>query len=127
MANEDYRSFQGRVYAGPFSREVTTQSGQKTVIEYMFSGPGVNSDIEIKGSFWNGDPGIGTGDLVFISGKFSTYDGKDKNGDQKTTKTINVNYGYKIAGEELKVADRGPQAAPKKQRPAPGTEPEIDF
>lgn len=117
MANEDYRSFQGRVYAGPYDRAVDTQGTTKTVYEYYLSGPGLNGDIEIKASFWDTDPALVKGDLLFLSGKFSTYAGKDKEGNEKTTKTINVNYAFKLAGEELSTGNKNtPSRAPKRTR-----------
>lgn len=128
MADKDYRSFQGRVYAGPYDREVTTQGVVKTVYEYMLSGPGLNGDIEIKASFWNGDPGLNVKELLFISGKFSTYEGKDKNGDAKITKTINVNYAFRITGEELNVADNSNKGKPApKKRPVQDDSDDLGF
>lgn len=117
MADTEYRSFIGRMYAGPFERQVTTQGGAKTVREVMLSGPGVNGDVEIKASFWDDLPEyVQTGVIVFISGKFSTYEGKNKDGDSKITKTINVNFCEKL-GQNSLVRSAGNAAPVKRQKP----------
>lgn len=115
MADKDYRSFIGRVYAGPWEREVTTQGGVKTVVEYMSSGPGVNGDVEIKLSFWDAVPDyVQHGAILFVSGKFSTYPGKDKEGNEKITKTINVNFCEKLGQNSLARTQGAARPAPKK-------------
>lgn len=125
MADKDYRSFIGRMYAGPFTREVTAQGGAKTVTEVMLSGPGMNGDVEIKASFWDELPDyVETGVILFISGKFSTYEGKDKNGDAKTTKTINVNFCEKLGQNSL--VRSASNAAPVKRKAPRPVEDDID-
>ena len=126
MADQNYRSFLGRVFAGPYENTATVQGGTKTLVVYKLSGPGLNGDVEIDATFWSGDPGLSSGDLLYISGKYSTYEGKNRAGEAETKKKISVNYAYKVTGETLKVADRGPQPAPKK-RPSPGVVTEPDF
>lgn len=118
MADE-YRSALGWIYAGPYERAVTTQGGAKTVVEYMLSALGLNGDVSIKISFWDDVPSfIENGAAVLVSGKFSTYEGKDKNGDAKTTKTINVNKVTQIGKNEL-VRSAGNVAPVKRKAPKP--------
>lgn len=129
MADKDYRSFIGRVYAGPFERTVTTQNGAKELTEYYTSGPGMNSDVEIKLTFWDDVPEyVETGVILFVSGSFSTYEGKDKDGNAKTTKSIAVNFCEKL-GQNTLVRSGGKPAAPKKRPPVktPADDDDFDF
>lgn len=117
--SDEYRSALGWVYAGPYEREVTTQGGSKTVVEYMLSALGLNGDVSIKVSFWDTVPSfVENGAAILVSGKFSTYEGKDKAGDIKITKTINVNKVTQIGKNEL-VRSAGNAAPVKRKAPRP--------
>lgn len=124
MADE-YRSAIGFVFAGPWNREVTTQGGSKTVVEYMLSAVGLNGDAQIKISFWDDVPAfVQNGAALLISGKFSTYEGKDKNGDAKITKTINVNKVVELGSNGL--VRSAANAAPVKRKASKPVEADLD-
>ena len=94
----------GKVYAGPYVNQVKTANGTKTVTEYIASGPGMNGNVKMKLAFWEDRPAPGfvqKDRLVYVSGKFSTYDGKDKEGNSVTHKTITVNGCFDLGENQM--------------------------
>lgn len=124
MADE-YRTAIGFVYAGPYTRDVTTQGGAKTVTEYMLSAVGLNGDVSLKLSFWDDVPAfVENGAALLVSGKFSTYEGQNKDGDVKITKTINVNKITQLGKNDL--VRSAANAAPVKRKAPRPAEADLD-
>lgn len=119
MADE-YRSFIGKVYGGPYSRK----AGDAQVTSYALSAVGLNGDVNVTLDFWGAVPEwLKVNSLVYASGKFTVWRGENKSGDEVTKKTISVNN-----IENLGTSQRLSTGAPApKGRKAERTFDEPDF
>jgi hypothetical protein len=119
VSDKEYRTALGFVFHGPYEKDVTTGQGVKKVIEYMLSAVGLNGDVVIKLSFWDSVPDfVKIGSAVLVSGAFDTYAGKDKEGNEKTTRTINVNKIVELGENAIGRPGKQQVAPAKKRKPA---------
>ena|SRR5258706_8522567 len=124
---KEYRTALGFIYAGPFEREVTTQGGVKTLTEYMLSAVGLNGDVELKLSFWDSVPDfVKVQSAILVSGKYDTYNGKDREGNEKIQKTLSVNKAVPLGDNQLVRTAQSSKPAPKK-RPVTDEDSDLGF
>ena len=126
MADKEYRTALGFIFAGPYEKKVTTGQGVKDVSEWMLSAVGLNGDVVIKLSFWEAVPDfVQVQAGVLVSGAYDTYEGTDKEGNAKTTKSINVNKIVPL-GQNAISRSGGKQPAPKRGPREKAPEADLD-
>ncbi len=130
MSDGDYRTAHGFVFAGPWEKTATTGQGVKKITTYVMSAAGLNGDSRISLDFWESvgpvPEYVQIGAAVLVNGTFRTYEGKDKDGNAETKKSINVSKCVHLGQNDLNSKGGGKQPAPKRGPREKAPEADLD-